>query len=355
MITLRQVEAFRAVMISGSVTQAANMLFVSQPAVSRILSDLEYRVGFKLFDRTRRHLVPTEEGRAFYDEVERAFTGLQQIDQAAASIRRYHRGHLRLITFQSLAPTLMVDLITRFAERYPEIAVSLEVQPSQRVFERVVSQHCDLGILTAPITGASVVASTIATTNAVCILPKSHPLATKPMIRPGDLAGQPCISFMSDSTFRHQVDAVFNAAGVTRDMKLEVRSADGVPAAWSAALPAFWAGILYDEGALRAAGELVLPFGYEAWNATREQVASVGMAATVAGKPLRDVATAVLAIAHEALARRAHNDAQGRDERQYLEPLMELAAQGKCIGDAVLGDWSPDAPDARAKMFERAK
>ena len=193
MITLRQVEAFRAVMISGSVTQAANMLFVSQPAVSRILSVLEYRVGFKLFDRTRRHLVPTEEGRAFYDEVERAFTGLQQIDQAAASIRRYHRGHLRLITFQSLAPTLMVDLITRFAERYPEIAVSLEVQPSQRVFERVVSQHCDLGILTAPITGASVVASTIATTNAVCILPKSHRLAASDRIDLKEIADDPMI------------------------------------------------------------------------------------------------------------------------------------------------------------------
>lgn len=259
MITLRQVEAFRAVMISGSVTQAANMLFVSQPAVSRILSDLEYRVGFKLFDRTRRHLVPTEEGRAFYDEVERAFTGLQQIDQAAASIRRYHRGHLRLITFQSLAPTLMVDLITRFAERYPEIAVSLEVQPSQRVFERVVSQHCDLGILTAPITGASVVASTIATTNAVCILPKSHPLATKPMIRPGDLAGQPFISFMSDSTFRHQVDAVFNAAGVTRDMKLEVRSADGVCGLVAAGLGVSIIGPVTSSGTLPD-GLVFLPF-----------------------------------------------------------------------------------------------
>ena len=228
MITLRQVEAFRAVMISGSVTQAANMLFVSQPAVSRILSDLEYRVGFKLFDRARRHLVPTEEGRAFYDEVERAFTGLQQIDQAAASIRRYKRGHLRLITFQSLAATLMVDLIARFAGRFPEIAVSLEVQPSQRVFERVVSQHCDLGILTAPVASASVITRSIGTTQAVCILPGSHPLATKQVIRPEDLAGLPFISFLSDSTFRHEVDAVFNRAGVARDMKLEARSADGV-------------------------------------------------------------------------------------------------------------------------------
>lgn len=223
-------------MITGSVTQAANLLCVSQPAVSRILSDLEYRVGFKLFDRARRHLVPTEEGRALYDEVERAFTGLHQINQAADSIKQYHRGHLRLITYQSLASTLMVDLIARFVDRYPEIAVSLEVQPSQRVFEWIVSQHCDLGILSAPVASASVAGTMIATTNAVCIMPKTHPLASRTVIRPGDLAGLPFISFKDDSTFRHEIDAVFDAAEVMRDMKLEVRSADGICAMVAAGL-----------------------------------------------------------------------------------------------------------------------
>lgn len=228
MITLRQIEAFRAVMISGTVTQAANMLCVSQPAVSRVISDLEYRLGFKLFTRTKRQLVPTEEGWALYDEVERAFTGLQQISQTAAAIRQYHRGHLRLITFPSLASTLMVDLIARFVERYPEIAVSLEVQPSQRVFEWIVSQHCDLGLLSAPIANASVTGNTIATTNAVCILPSTHPLTANEVIRPEDLAGLPFISFKGDATFRHEVDDIFERASVVRDMKLEARSADGV-------------------------------------------------------------------------------------------------------------------------------
>lgn len=236
MITLRQIEAFRAVIITGTVTKAANMLCVSQPAVSRILGDLEYRVGFKLFDRTKRQLVPTEEGRALYDEVERAFTGLQQIDQAAASIRQYHRGHLRLITYTSIAATLMVDLIARFAERYPEIAVSLEVQPSQRVFESIVSQHSDLGILSGPVSGASVVASTIGSTNAVCILPQTHPLTARQVIHAEDLGGLPFISFKGDSTFRHELDGVFERAGIVRDMKLEVRSSDAVRAMVAAGL-----------------------------------------------------------------------------------------------------------------------
>ena len=65
MVTLRQIEAFRGVMVTGTVTQAARMLEVSQPAVSRMISYLEREIGFKLFIRANRQLIPTDEGRAF--------------------------------------------------------------------------------------------------------------------------------------------------------------------------------------------------------------------------------------------------------------------------------------------------
>ena len=228
MVTLRQIEAFRAVMISGTVTQAANMLFVSQPAVSRILGDLEREVGFKLFTRANRQLIPTDEARALYDEVERAFIGLQQIDQAATSIRDYRGGHFRLITIPVLASTIMADLIARFVERYPEILVSLEVRPSQRVFEWLVSQQCDMGLTSTPTDNVNVATRPIATASAVCVLPERHPLTAKKTIRPKDLAGLPFVSFKSDAPFRHRVDEAFKVAGVSRDLRLETRTSEAV-------------------------------------------------------------------------------------------------------------------------------
>ena len=228
MITLRQIEAFRAVMISGTVTQAASMLFVSQPAVSRILGDLEREVGFKLFTRANRQLIPTDEARALYDEVERAFIGLQQIDQSAASIRQYRGGLFRLITIPSLASTIMADLIARFVERYPDIMVSLEIRPSQRVFEWIVSQQCDMGLASTPTDSTSVVTRPIATANAVCVLPEGHALTRKKTIRPKELAGLPFISYKSDAAFRHKVDEIFAQSAVVRDMKLEARTTEGI-------------------------------------------------------------------------------------------------------------------------------
>jgi DNA-binding transcriptional LysR family regulator len=235
-ITLRQIEAFRAVMVTGTVTQAAKMLEVSQPAVSRMISYLEYEIGFKLFSRANRQLIPTDEGRAFYDEVERSFIGLNHITKAANAIRDYRRGHIRLITIPSLASNLMVDLVAHFVDEFPEIAVSVEVQPSQRVFEWIVSQECDIGLSTLPIENTAIETQSVVFGEAVCILPENHKLTAKKWIRPKDLDGEPFITFKADSIFRHMVDEVFLKEAVHRNMQIEARTTETICGMVSAGL-----------------------------------------------------------------------------------------------------------------------
>ncbi len=259
MLTLRQVESFRAVMITGTVTQAAEMLYISQPAVSRMLSDLEREIGFKLFTRAKRKLIPTDEGRAFYDEVERAFVGLNQIMKAADAIRDYHSGYFRLITIPSLASPVMADLVAKFTERYPAMSVSLEVQPSQRVFEWIVSQQCDIGLSTIPIENPAITARPVAGGDAVCILPKHHRLASRPEIETSDLEGEPFVSFRVDSLFRHQVDEVFRKAGVRRDLRLEARTTEAIYGLVTAGLGVSVIGPVFPGDELRH-GIVIRPF-----------------------------------------------------------------------------------------------
>ena len=77
----RQIEAFRFVMMSGTTTEAATLMSVSQPAISRLISDLEAELNIRLFDRFRGRLVPTEEARRFFHGVERYFVGLDELAQ----------------------------------------------------------------------------------------------------------------------------------------------------------------------------------------------------------------------------------------------------------------------------------
>lgn len=228
MITLRQVEAFRAVMITGTVTNAADMLYISQPAVSRLLSDIERTVGFRLFFRANRQLIPTAEGHALYEEVEKAFLGLDQIASAATAIREYRRGHLRLVTIPSVVSTFAGDLVARYVAEFPDISVSLEVQPTQRVFEWIISQQCDIGLSTLSIENSAIVTRPVLRGSAVCIMPNEHPLASRRTIKPADLDGESFISFKTDSVYRHTVDNVFNKAGVRRQLGIEARSTEAI-------------------------------------------------------------------------------------------------------------------------------
>jgi DNA-binding transcriptional LysR family regulator len=94
-MNLKRLQAFRAVLETGSVTHAALRLHTTQPAVSRLISDLEKELGLALFVRQRQRLVPTEEGRMFFREAERALAAVDRIVDVARDIRTMEGADLR--------------------------------------------------------------------------------------------------------------------------------------------------------------------------------------------------------------------------------------------------------------------
>jgi glutamate--cysteine ligase len=124
---------------------------------------------------------------------------------------------------------------------------------------------------------------------------------------------------------------------------LEMRGADVGPPAMIAALPAFWAGLLYDEGALDAAWDLVKGWSNADRERLRADVPRLGLSATVAGRSVRDIARETLALARAGLARRAMRDETGRDETRYLDPLEGIVASGQTQAERLLdlyrGPW----------------
>ena len=92
--TMRQIEAFKAVIETGTVSRAAEVLNMSQPAASKLLTNLEADIGLTLFERRRGLLVPNERGVRFYQEIDRIFSGLNQINRAVDSLRREEQGQL---------------------------------------------------------------------------------------------------------------------------------------------------------------------------------------------------------------------------------------------------------------------
>ncbi|MFG1428404.1 glutamate--cysteine ligase [Roseixanthobacter glucoisosaccharinicivorans] len=124
---------------------------------------------------------------------------------------------------------------------------------------------------------------------------------------------------------------------------LEMRGADAGPWAELCALPALWAGVLYDSVSLDAALDLVKDWTEAERQALRDDVPRLALDATIAGRKVRDIAADMVALSEAGLKRRRHLDSQGRDETRFLAPLREVLASGKTpaekLRDLYLSSW----------------
>jgi DNA-binding transcriptional LysR family regulator len=107
-MNLRQVEAFRTVMMTGKMTAAAELMAITQPAVSRLIRDFEFATKLRLFDRRGNQLTPTQEALTLMQEVERAFIGLSRIKAFAEEVRHQNAGMLRNATSKSFGPIMRI-------------------------------------------------------------------------------------------------------------------------------------------------------------------------------------------------------------------------------------------------------
>ena len=227
-ITFRQVDAFRTVVSTGSATEAAEQLGISQPAVSRLIADLEAEIGFALFHREGRVLVPTEEGRLLVREIRQAVAGMEHVKDAASAIAKHGRAALRFVTTPSFASGIAPDLVAAFSKAHPAALVRMEIEANDDTVEWMVSQGHDFGLSTSAPNNPSLEHLTLQKGDVHCVLPKGHELASRSKITPKDLARESFVSYIAESRFRHAIDQVFEHAGVEREMRFETRTTDAV-------------------------------------------------------------------------------------------------------------------------------
>jgi len=223
MMTFRQLEAFRATMDCETTTQAAKVMGISQPAVSRLLAEIEHAVRLKLFDRKKGRIRPTAEAYMFYEEVKRSFTGLDRLHFAAENIRSFSSGTLRIASLPALGHAFLPRVISAFRQQYPDMSVLLSVRSSEAVKDLVVSGQFDLGFAADEISVTGVRSELFTAPEAVCVVPKNHPLATRAQIGPADLSGLPFIALASEDAARARIDAEFEKRGIRRSYVVETQ------------------------------------------------------------------------------------------------------------------------------------
>lgn len=221
----RQLEIFRAVMISGSASRAAELLGITQPAVSRALVELEDSLGFGLFDRVKGRLVPTPEGQMFFRDVNSSFVGLDRLRASAARIRDFGSGSLRVASMAAYGPTVVPKAIHAFRRKHPQIAITLQVLSSSAVRDLVANQQFDIGIAADEVDLSGVEHRVFSSFQAVLAIPPGHKLASLPVVGPMDLHGVPFIALAPEDRARHRITEILDAAGARPEIVVETPSA----------------------------------------------------------------------------------------------------------------------------------
>ncbi|MBK5949765.1 transcriptional regulator [Rhodobium orientis] len=219
---LQHIETFRAVVMTGSMTRAAEELHTSQPQISRLIGQLEEIAGFSLFVRNGTRIATSAEGAKFFEEVEKAFVGLKNLETAADDIRSFRAESLRVAAMPRLAGGLLTQSVAALKTDYPDVMVSIHSGTASAVDTWVGSGICDVGLVMlygSGGTGLDMVP--VSTSNCVCVLPVGHPLAEREAIGAADLAGERFIAFSSGSSLRRQVDAFFRDDGVEPAIAVE--------------------------------------------------------------------------------------------------------------------------------------
>lgn len=215
-MSLRHIEAFRAVMVSGSMTEAARRMHTSQPQISRLIAQLEKIAQFALFVRKGSRLSPTLDGTRFYREVEKTFVGLAGLESAAAGIRAFSAGRLTVAAMPRLAGGLLARVVAQFKARHPDVMVSIQSGNAGAVHDWVSAGLCDIGLALLSEESSTVQVEPVLAMSCVAVLPRGHRLARFEVLDAGHFAGEPFISFSAGTALRKRVDQLFVDGEVPR-------------------------------------------------------------------------------------------------------------------------------------------
>lgn len=223
-LNLRQIEVFRAVMTTGSIAGASQVLFVSQPAVSRLLSYTEQRIGFALFERIKGRLFATPEARRLIGEVELVYQAVQRVNELADELARHRNGILNLVSSPSIGQSFIPQAVASFRRHHPDCKMTFACYSHEHIRERLLNHQADLGIISTPIDHPNLEITPLCSNRLVCIMPNNHPLCAKDSVTAADLEQWPVIGYGHETPMGRKVEEFCAEMGLTLNEVVEVGS-----------------------------------------------------------------------------------------------------------------------------------
>lgn len=210
----RQLEAFIAVMSTGSMTGAAKALGKSQPVVTRLIQELEQEIGFALLHRNGPRIAPTEQGIAFFAQAELFLSGLRTISERARHISEQTVGAIEIASIPSIAASILPHALAALPSEMLPNHVHLQTMASENVVQAVVARTADLGIVSLPVDNSGVELHWVGEVPCVAVVSQDSDLAGRESLAPADLHGRRLIASANPYRLRMRINQALDDHGV---------------------------------------------------------------------------------------------------------------------------------------------
>jgi len=244
--TLQQLRILKAVASEKSFTRAAEILYVSQPSLSKQIKMLENRLGIILLNRENSTISLTEAGRVFLQYSERILALCEESCRALNDVKNGDRGNLTVGASQTIGTYLMPRVLALFAQNYPQISIKVQVDSTRVIAKKVVNREIDIAVVGGDVPEElkkNLDIENFVEDELILIVPKSHPFALKKhkKINKDDLYHLNFITLNSTSTIRKFIDNILiqnNIETKQFNIIMQLNSIEGIKTAVSLGLGA---------------------------------------------------------------------------------------------------------------------
>jgi len=229
MVNLDLYRVFYTVAKSGSLTKAAEELYISQPAVSRSIKQLETQLGVTLFTRTHRGMVLSKQGgKIIFGEVERALNLLEQAENRIAEVNNTATGTIRIGASDTIFEYFLADKIVEFHERFPAVKIELTADFTPETIEKLKADKCDVAFVNLPITPDAEVKlhGNCMRLNDIFITSDKFLELTNGVVPLSKLKEYPLILMDENTVARRALENFLSSVGVSFEPSIEVASWD---------------------------------------------------------------------------------------------------------------------------------
>lgn len=223
MLTLRQIEVIRAIMVTGTVGGAARLLNVSSPGISRVMKHAETSVGVKLFNRRSGRYSPTREADAIFNQINGVYDKVEDLQFVISRIKRGASIELKIASVPSIANVMVPRAIADLRNAFPNLLIDIDILKIEDAVDYLLLGKGELVALSHQVDHPMLTCAPLARGRLKCIVPEGHPLARQARVTAAEIVDYPLIGIDPNDPYGRVMAAIFAKSALHYDVSIRAR------------------------------------------------------------------------------------------------------------------------------------